>query len=191
MRKITLASGSPRRKELLLQMGLSFDVVPSSVEETIPDGFSFAETVKILAKQKAESVVAISNKDSIVIGADTIVVFEEEILGKPRDQNHAFQMLKALQSREHLVFTGLCLIDNSSHRILLDHEKTIVKMATIDDDEIARYIATGEPMDKAGAYGIQGRGGMFIEEIRGCYYNVVGLPLAKLRFMLKQLGIQC
>jgi len=172
-------------------MGLSFDVVPSSMEETIPYGFSFAETVEILAKQKAESVVAISQKGNIVIGADTIVVLDEKILGKPRDKNHAFQMLKTLQSREHLVFTGLCLIDTSSHRVLLDHEKTIVKMATIDDDEIARYIATGEPMDKAGAYGIQGRGGMFIEEIRGCYYNVVGLPLAKLRSMLKQLGIQC
>lgn len=181
MRRIILASASPRRKELLMQIGLEFDIIPSHIEEVLK-GNSPEENVMGLAQDKARDVFEQLRKngemDALVIGADTIVVLDEMILGKPKDEADAFRMLKALQGRTHQVYTGVCLMNEGETQTF--YEKTDVIMYPASDEQLWTYIAGKEPMDKAGSYAIQGKGTVFIREIRGDYNNVVGLPVAQI-----------
>ncbi|MDI6820181.1 MAG: Maf family protein [Candidatus Hodarchaeaceae archaeon] len=187
MRKITLASASPRRRELLEQVGLPCEVMPSEVAEH-NFGMADPETlVKRLALSKARDV-ARKVKEGIVIGADTVVVYKGKILGKPSDEADAERMLRKISGREHEVMTGLAIVDIDQNEEAVECVKTKVKFRRLSTEEIREYIATGEPLDKAGAYGVQGKGATLVESIEGCYYNVVGLPLAKLIEMLKSLG---
>lgn len=187
MKKIVLASASPRRKQLLEQMNLVFEVKPSSTGEILDKRLNPEEVVIELAKQKALNI-AHKEKDSIVIGSDTIV-FMNEILGKPDNELHAFEMLNKLSGKTHYVYTGIAVIDTTTNKLITDYEKTAVKMRQLSSEEIKGYVSTGEPIDKAGAYGIQGLGSIFIEKIEGCYFNVVGLPVSKLYSILNQFGI--
>ena len=186
MQEIILASGSPRRKELLQQIGIPFQVIKSDTEEKITKTDP-ADIVKELSLQKASEVAA-GIQQGIVLGADTIVCLDDEILGKPADEADAARMLKALSGRDHRVFTGVTVARGG--RVLSDYEETAVHFRPLTEREIAAYIATGEPMDKAGAYGIQGRASLFVRAIEGDYFNVVGLPLCKLGQMLKELGVE-
>jgi len=187
VKKIILASASPRRKQLLEQMKLKFEVIPSNIFEDYQENREPEEVARDLAKKKATDIARIS-EDSLVIGADT-VVFLDEILGKPKDEREALKILKKLSGKTHYVITGIAVIDSSTKKLVVDHEKTAVKMKKISEEEIKAYISTGEPMDKAGAYGIQGLGSVFVEEIHGCYFNVVGLPISKLYSILKGFGV--
>jgi septum formation protein len=188
--RIILASSSPRRKKLLAQMGLQFEVIPSECKENFLPEQSPAEIATKLALDKAKNVSAKIQEPALVIGADTIVVRENKILGKPKDKDEAYSMLCQLQGQVHQVITGLAVIDTQSGRCLTGYERTQVELAPLTPQEIKWYISTGEPMDKAGAYAIQGFGGILIKRISGCYYNVVGLPIHRLWVMLKQMGIQ-
>jgi septum formation protein len=187
VKKIILASASPRRKQLLEQMKLKFEVIPSNIFEDYQENREPEEVARDLAERKATDIARIS-EDSLVIGADT-VVFLDEILGKPKDEREALKILKKLSGKTHYVITGIAVIDSSTKKLVVDHEKTAVKMKKISEEEIKAYISTGEPMDKAGAYGIQGLGSVFVEEIHGCYFNVVGLPISKLYSILKGFGV--
>ncbi len=185
MRPVVLASGSPRRRELLGQMGVTdFAVVPAQGEEIAPTGLEPAALVEYLALQKAREVFAL-RPDATVIGADTVVALDGHVLGKPADEEDARQMLAALSGRVHRVYTGLAVL--SGMQTLSHAECTEVAFRTLTQAEIDAYVATGEPMDKAGAYGIQGRACVFIRGIRGDYYNVVGLPVCALHEMLTKL----
>lgn len=190
-RKVILGSASPRRRELLIQIGVQFEVCVGGGEEYYKSTEP-AEIVKELALMKAENTAdAIKNKKShLIIGADTIVALDGEILGKPADEDDAFRMLKHLQGREHQVYTGVAILefDEDEKKSVTYHvEETTVFVHAMDDEEIWCYIATGEPMDKAGSYGIQGRFAAYIDRIEGDYYNVVGLPVAYLYQQLKKL----
>ncbi len=181
MRQVILASASPRRSQLLGQMGLTFRVVPADADETLPSGMPPAQAVTLLAQRKAE-LVAAGQPDALVIAADTVVAVEGDILGKPADREEAAAMLRCLSGRQHEVLTGLCLaVDGRIHTAA---ERTLVCFDPWSEVDIASYVASGEPMDKAGAYGIQGLAGMFVSGIEGCYYNVMGLPLSALRRLL-------
>lgn len=186
--KIVLASASPRRKQLLSQMGLEFEVVPSDIDEKLPADLPYEEAVQELAFKKASHVASLIDGHRLVIGADTIVV-KDEVLGKPKDKDDACEILYRLQGQSHEVVTGLAVVDNLTGKFKKSFEKTIVEMAPLSMEEIEQYVLTGEPMDKAGAYGIQGLAGIFISRIIGCYYNVVGLPIHRLWMMLKEFGI--
>lgn len=192
MKGIILASASPRRAELLRQIGLSFDIIPSDSDETIDIELKPEEVVQQLAYMKAESIakdLKVKNRTGrLIIGADTIVV-KDRILGKPLDENDAFHMLKSLKGHWHEVLTGVSLIDSESLETVNFYEKTRVKMRSYTEGEIYSYIRTGEPMDKAGSYGIQGCGAVLVERIEGCYFNVVGLPLSRLSTYLGRFGI--
>ncbi|WAM32877.1 Maf family protein [Caldicellulosiruptor morganii] len=191
MKRIILASSSPRRIELLKQFGIKFEVLPSNIDEVISNDLPPEENVTILAKKKGEEVLnrlGEDAKDSLIISADTIVFVEGDILGKPSDEKQAFYMLKKISGKSHIVYTGVCVIDTSKNHILSDFEKSYVYIKNMTDEEILRYIQTGEPFDKAGAYAIQGFGSLIVEKIEGCFYNVVGLPLYKLNTMLQKLG---
>lgn len=177
---LVLASASPRRRHLLGQLGLSFDVHPSDVDETVPPGIEPSALVRHLAMEKAVAVAHLY-PDRLVLGADTIVVLDGAVLGKPADAAEARAMLVQLSGEMHTVFTGLALVHLNSARRESAHEETDVYFDALSDDEIARYVDTGAPMDKAGAYGIQDDyGAAFIHRIEGDYYNVVGLPLHRL-----------
>ncbi|MDR3277958.1 MAG: Maf family protein [Oscillospiraceae bacterium] len=178
---IILASQSPRRRELLTLLGLTFTAVPSE-GEIAPAGLPPGETVKNIAGAKAQNVAA-RHPGDVIIAADTLVFLDGALLGKPRDQEDAARMLRLLSGRTHEVYTGVCV--QKDRRADARFEKTAVRFRAIDDDEIARYIASGEPADKAGAYGAQGRGAVFIERIEGDFFNVMGLPLCRLSSMLK------
>ena len=192
---IILASASPRRSELMKQAGFTFTIIPSSIEESIisetPD-----KIVEDLAFQKANDVYQnikkdYANKDFIVIGADTIVCYNGEILGKPESEQEAFDMLKLLSDRTHQVYTGITILykhDGEKQTYILS-EKTDVTFQSINDYELKEYIETGDPMDKAGAYGIQGPFAKHVKGIQGDYFNVVGLPISRLYHELKKLNI--
>lgn len=185
--KFILASGSPRRKELLKMIGFEFDVVSPDVDENSKSGESPREHAHRLAIEKAKKV-AKNCPDSWIIAADTIVVIDGEILGKPRDEREAFEMLKKIAGKQHTVITAFCIFkgDKSAHEGFVESK---VEIAPLTDDEIRWYISTGEPLDKAGAYGAQGIGAMFIKSIKGSYTNVVGLPLAELIEAMKKLNM--
>lgn len=173
--KIILASASPRRKELLSRAEVKFDICIKSVDETVPAGMNPAEGAEHTAAVKAMAVSFINN-DAIVIGADTIVVLGDEVLGKPKDKEDAVRMLKMLSGREHEVITGVCLAYGGKYETF--HCVSKVRFFPLTDEEIRRYVLSGEPLDKAGAYGIQGKGMMLVESIEGDFYNIVGLPVA-------------
>lgn len=202
MSQIILASASPRRKALLEQIGMEFEICPAKGEEVITESRPDA-AVSELSRQKAEEVAAgvltyneqhpdlATPQDILVIGADTVVAYGDEILGKPKDEADAGRMLTLLQGNTHSVYTGITLvfIDKSGRTgEYCFFEKTDVTMYPMDEDEINRYIATGEPMDKAGSYGIQGRCAIYIKQIEGDYNNVVGLPVARLYQELRRVG---
>lgn len=177
---IILASKSPRRKELLSFITTDFTVKSADVDETLPQGISPDKAVEYLSKIKAEPF---KNENDIVIGADTVVALDGKILGKPRDDADAFATLKMLSGREHSVFTGVSVI--KGEKIETFSVQTKVKMFEFTDEEIEEYIATDEPFDKAGSYGIQGKGSLLVEKIDGDYFNVVGLPISRLNRVLK------
>ncbi len=183
---LILASQSPRRQALLRQIGLRFDIRESGVDEEYDVLTPPADYVKRLAEKKALAVAA-SVENAIVIGADTIVVLDDRILGKPRDPSDAAEMLLALSGRTHQVFTGFTLVDRPSNLLTTEFEMTKVKFRALSPDEIREYVQSGSPMDKAGAYGIQDDyGAVFVERVDGCYYNVVGFPLTKFYVTLGQ-----
>lgn len=176
---IVLASSSPRRKELLENLNVDFKVIPSSIEEVmIPNEKPEALAMR-LAFTKAFDI-ANKNENKVVIGADTIVVLDNDVLGKPKDEKDAFNMLKNLSNTYHQVITGISVINLNENKKIVDYVVSDVKFKNLDDEKIKRYIDTKEPLDKAGAYGIQGYGSLLVEEIKGDYFNIVGLPLSKL-----------
>ncbi len=176
---LVLASASPRRAELLRQAGILFEVVEPGVSEDISGNVDPAQMVVELSKRKALDVSCRFEK-GFVLAADTIVVCRDQVLGKPRDRDNARRMLRMLSGNEHMVFTGLALFDAATGSYETGLSKTRVWMKPLKNEHIDLYVACGEPMDKAGAYGIQGRGALFIDKIEGCYFNVVGLPLSLL-----------
>lgn len=188
MEKIILASASPRRFELLNQIGISFEVIPANIEEQFDTNLSVEQAVQSIACQKALCVAQQTAQNTLVIGADTVVV-KGTVLGKPKNETEAYDMLKALQGSWHEVITGMAVVDTSTLKTIECCEKTRVKMRCLSDQMIFSYIKTGEPMDKAGAYGIQGMGAVLVERIEGCYFNVVGLPLMKLSSVLEQFEV--
>jgi septum formation protein len=184
---LILASQSPRREALLRQVGLDFEIVPSDLEELPLEGEPPAAAAEALALEKAQQVAS-QRTEGLVIGADTVVVVDGQILGKPRDPEDAKAMLRLLSGREHQVITGIAVVDAATGRARSDGVATSVMFAPLSDEIIARYVATGEPLDKAGAYAIQGFGALLIEGLRGCYYNVVGLPIRRLAELLGEFG---
>jgi septum formation protein len=186
--KLILASASTRRAEILHDAGLSFVVLSSAVDETPYPDESPHDLVERLASAKAELAAARAVGPAIVIAADTVIFFDGQILGKPRSSDDARQMLEKLSGRTHSVVTGVALIrlPDSERRNFV--ESTLVHFAALSPEQITRYLATGEPHDKAGAYAIQGHAGRFIPRIDGCYFNVVGLPLSRLYYALTDLG---
>lgn len=186
--RIILASGSPRRRELLGRFGLDFEVIPAVGEETAPPGLSPGALVEYLAEQKADRVYAgLGDAAALIIAADTVVELDGAILGKPGAPARAEEMLSALSGRTHRVWTGLCL--RRGERRETAFECTSVRFRPLTESEAAAYAATGEPLDKAGAYAIQGLASAFVEGIDGDYFNVVGLPICRLGQMLKTFGV--
>jgi len=178
-RPLILASRSPRRRLLLKQIGLDFVVHPSSVDERFHDHESPRTGARRVAEEKAMDV-ARSFGEGIVVGADTIVVVGTEVLGKPKTEKEARGMLRKLSGRAHVVYTAIALVDVKTRKKISEVVRTKVQFRTLTENEIARYVASGSPMDKAGAYGIQDDyGAVFVEKVEGCFYNVVGFPLSR------------
>lgn len=188
MKKIVLASTSPRRKQLLKQLGLDFTIAPSNVEEKLNPRLKPRHQVEELALQKAKAV-ADKFEDAIIIGADTLVTFNDEVIGKPKDVQDAKRMLKKLRGRQHAIVTGFALIDTATGRTILKSIETKVWFRKISPEEIAAYVEKEKPLDKAGAYAIQDLGALFVEKIEGDYFGAVGLPLFLLARELKKLGV--
>ena len=189
MAKIVLASGSPRRQELLQRMGITdFDVRVPQTEEAYPAGLTPQQIVEYISREKAEAAAKLCTPEEIVITADTMVFLDEARLGKPADEADALRMLTDLQGRHHTVCTGVTVRQGA--RSITEVETTEVYFRAATEAELLGYIATGEPMDKAGAYGIQGKGSLLVEKIHGDYFNVMGLPVLRLSRMLEQFGIQ-
>ncbi len=185
--KFILASKSPRRKELLSNIGLKFDVLESDVDESVVSKeLSPAIYVQELAMLKSSFVASKCGKGRYVIGADTVVELNGEILGKPKDYDDAFRMLKAMSGRAHRVYTGIAVSDSSDMKTVTAYSVTEVFFSELSDEEISNYITTYQPYDKAGAYGIQEYAGVFVEKIEGDFFNVVGLPVASLYGLLKK-----
>ena len=183
---IILASASPRRKEILSLLDIPFKIMVSDADETVDETLPPYFTAETLSLKKAASVAKNVETHALIIGADTIVVSDGKIIGKPTDEQDAFNILKALSGKWHSVISGVTVLDNKSAKSESFYVETKVKFSNLSDDEINEYIKTKEPMDKAGAYGIQGKGAKFVEEIHGDYFNVVGLPLHKLYTVLKK-----
>jgi septum formation protein len=188
-KQIILASSSPRRRELMAGLGIDFTVQPSLEDEDVPAGTAPAQMVEMLSLRKAQSS-ARGFQQGLVIGSDTIVVLNDRILGKPSDENDAFSMLSQLQGRIHTVYSGVAVVEAGTGKYKTAHQFTKVKMRTLSEEKIRRYIKTGEPMDKAGAYAIQGLGATLVESIEGDYFTVVGLPLSLLSDMLAEFGVE-
>lgn len=189
MRKIILASASPRRKALLKQIGLNFEVVVSDIDEKIDKNLKPDKLAENLSLQKAEDV-AKKYKDAIIIAADTFVVLDNEILGKPGTAKKAREMLKKLSGKVHSVITGFTIIDTKSGKTVTKSVKSKVFMKKLTKEEIDAYVNTGEPLDKAGAYAVQERGGLFVKKIEGDFFNVVGLPIFAVTKALKKFGVK-
>ncbi len=188
--ELILASASPRRRELLGYFGLPFEVIPAPGPEVPPDEADAGRTVWFLSLQKAQQVAKMRPK-ALVIGADTVVELDGRILGKPHDEADAKRMLRLLSGREHRVYTGVSLV-RSSRPYVCNTRMAVTRVffREMTDAEIDAYVATGEPMDKAGAYGYQGRAGIYVERIEGDFFNVVGLPLCLLGNMLSEAGVK-
>ena len=185
--RLILASASPRRKELLGKIGLKFEIIPAKGEEIVTKILPW-EVVEELSFQKAKEIADMQAEECIVIGSDTIVAKDEEIMGKPKDEKDAFRMLSQIAGNVHQVYTGVTLIRTGKKtKVITFAEKTEVHLYPMSEDEIFAYIATKDPMDKAGAYGIQGDFAIHVKGIEGDYYNVVGLPIGKVYQELKQL----
>ena len=185
---IILASQSPRRRELLGQMGFKgFKVNAPDVDETVDGNLHPAMVVEELSLRKARAAAEEADGDDLIIAADTVVALEGTVLGKPVDESDAFTMLSALSGNRHYVYTGVTVI--LGEQVITAHEMTTVTFRELEPEEIDRYIATGEPMDKAGSYGIQGLAALFIKGIEGDYFNVMGLPIYRLGRILARLGI--
>ncbi len=183
MTEFILASSSPRRRELLEQIGLKFSILAADADESVPDKKTPIRLyVQELAMLKAAACAKkiLKNKNAVIIAADTVVTLDGEIFGKPRDEEDAGRMLRALSDRTHEVYTGYCVMRIRDGKTVCSAVKTDVTFKNLTDEKINRYIASGEPMDKAGAYGIQGIGSMMVSRIEGDYFNVVGLPLSAL-----------
>ena len=186
---VILASGSPRRRELMEMLKVSdLKIIPAKGEECPPEGAGPEETVKSLARAKCAEVGALAAAEDTVVAADTIVWFDGKIYGKPHSEQEAFEMLTALSGATHEVYTGVAVLAGGEMHI--EAERTLVHFRRIPPEEIRAYIATGEPMDKAGAYGAQGRGAVFVRGIDGDFFNVMGLPLCRLDAMLKRTGME-
>jgi len=183
--RFVLASASPRRRELLRNAGFDFEVQPSHIIEEVQPGESSEEFVRRAAHEKAMHVAASCPPDCLVLGADTVVVIEGEMLGKPSGPQDAARMLRLLSGRTHRVHTGICLVRAPGGIEALTHETTLVSFRELDEEEIRSYVESGEPLDKAGAYAVQGLGCKFVTRISGCYFNVVGLPVSLVYSILK------
>lgn len=193
MTKIVLASASPRRAEILRNAGIPFEVLAAQVDETRRPRELRGDYVRRLALEKARGAAADANRsdgDCLFLGADTVVVAGDEILGKPRSEGDARRMLRKLSGNVHEVHTGLAVVQRPGTAEGVVDEVTRVTFAPLSDEEIESYMATGEPFDKAGAYGIQGIGGRYVTRIEGCYFNVMGLPLARLWALLQEFGLK-
>jgi septum formation protein len=191
--RLILASSSPRRQELIRLLGLSvpIEIQSSDADETVPSDWAPDGIVEQLALRKARAVQSLQMHGSaaaVILGADTIVVQDGQVLGKPQDAADAIGMLERLQGRSHDVFSGIALVDTNGRELAM-HAVTRVYMKSLDPARIERYVASGEPLDKAGAYGIQGAAAAFVERIDGCYFNVVGLPVSLAADMLQQFGM--
>lgn len=192
--RLILASASPRRREILARVGAEFEVIPATGEEMLTSRKPEQAALE-LSRQKAEETAGTLSRDAgniVVLGADTIVSLDGEILGKPKDKEDAVRMLGMLNGREHSVFTGVTMIvrGSGSEKIISFYEETRVFMYPMTEKQIQAYVETGEPMDKAGSYGIQGKCAVYIEKIVGDYYNVVGLPVAAIYQNLEKSGIE-
>ncbi len=183
--RVILASASPRRRELLTLIGIAHEVRPANIDETLLPDEAPARHAERLAREKA---LAVTVPGAVTIGSDTIVVVDGDVLGKPRDVAHAAQMLQRLSGRAHVVMTGVAVHWNG--QVASACETVSVSFRALTDDEIARYIETGEPMDKAGAYGIQGYGATIVERVNGDYFAVMGLPLNRLTALLRDVGLR-
>ena len=184
--KIVLASNSPRRIELLKKVVTHFEVLASDIDEEMPIPVSPADYVVELSKRKAEAICPKIDA-GLIIGADSIVVIDKQILGKPKNQQHSFDMLNLLSGKKHQVITGFAVIKMPEKNIITDFEITDVKFRIITSAEIEKYIDFNKPFDKAGSYGIQDDAAVFVESLSGCFYNVVGLPIAKLYLVLQKM----
>ncbi|MDN5347266.1 MAG: nucleoside triphosphate pyrophosphatase [Clostridia bacterium] len=189
MARLILASASPRRRVLLEQLGLEFTIRPARIREEDFVAYPPAQRVEKLALAKARAVTADLKAGEVILGADTIVVCQGRVLGKPSSAEQAFEMLSFLSGKLHQVYTGLALIGGNPEKQVLTYECTSVLFRTLTAPEIAAYVATGEPLDKAGGYGIQGKGAALVKAVYGCYFNVVGLPLARLVPLLAEFGV--
>ncbi len=187
-RKIILASGSPRRKRLLNLLGVKFSVKVSNYEEDMTAHSDPRQLVKFLAMEKAREVARFY-KDGIIIGADSVIVFKNKIIGKPKDNNDAKKILKNFSGQEHLAITGFAIIDTKYDKTIADFSQTVVKFRDLTDEEINDYVKTGEPLGMAGAYGLMDHGAFLAESVKGDFYTVIGLPLAKVYLALKELKV--
>ncbi len=188
MEKIVLASGSPRRQELLERIGITdFDIRVPEAEESYPAGLTPQQIVEYISREKADAAAKLCAPDEIVITADTMVFLDDQRLGKPADEADALRMLTSLQGRHHTVCTGVTV--RQGNRSLTESETTEVYFRPAGEAELRAYIATGEPMDKAGSYGVQGKGALLVEKLNGDFFNVMGLPVLRLSRMLSQFGV--
>lgn len=187
IKKIILASNSPRRRELLSSIGIVFDVIPADVDESVIAGESPADYAERLSLEKAREVAA-AHPDAYVIGADSVVVLDGRIMGKPTDAEDAMDMLQSLSGKTHSVITGYSVVAKDGGVTVSNHVETLVTMKELKEEEIAAYVATSEPMDKAGAYAVQGYASSMVREINGSYSNVVGLPVSEVVELLIELG---
>lgn len=188
MARIVLASGSPRRQELLQRIGITnFDIRVPETEESYPAGLTPRETVEYISREKADAAMKLCGDDEIVITADTMVFLDDQRLGKPVDEEDALRMLTALQGRHHTVCTGVTV--RQGDRSVTESESTEVYFRPATEPELRGYIKTGEPMDKAGAYGVQGKGALLVERLNGDFFNVMGLPVLRLSRMLERFGV--
>ncbi|MGM5484171.1 MAG: nucleoside triphosphate pyrophosphatase [Nanobdellota archaeon] len=189
MRKVILASTSPRRKFAFEKIGIDFEVIPSNYEEDMSLNLSPEELVKKFAYGKAKDV-AEKSENKIVVGIDTIVVFNGKNIGKPKDKKEAYDMLKNFSDNKVKVYSGFAIIDNKTGKEVVDFDISNLKFGTINEEEINKYIATDECMDKAGAFGVLDKAGVFIESFDGCFYNVIGIPLRSIYLVLKEMGVE-
>lgn len=187
MKSVILASASSRRKEMLEEIGLSFKVCPAHVEEKLDENLSVEEAISHIAYAKANDVFQ-QHTDAVVIACDTMVCIDGKALGKPRNQDDARKMLKMLSGKTHQVISGVSII--TDEEVTIFHEVTDVTFYKLTEDSIQAYLSTDEPYDKAGGYGIQGKGKLFVKEIKGDYYNVVGLPIAKVYQKLMEIQVK-